>query len=313
MDRVYRSLGPAPGSDPGEGLVAFLEGEDGVKTNSGAAALTLLSFLERPTAQDTDDADLAASIRREGDDEIMAGLVKTLLRMIDDRGWVYGNWIDARDGVVMEREPLYYPGEAMLALARYHDQVGDEAALNGAKAIGRRQVALLDRFWTVPDHWVMQGMDVLDRLEPDEPMWREGGYEMARRFMADQSGTAGSGLRHRAPHPDYRGAYRRITEVPRTTRAASRGEAVGGVARIAWRHGDDAEAMEGCLLEGARHLMEQMYTPDNSFFFPDPSEALGAVRMGIIDNHIRIDNNQHAVVALANALEAVRRSPGTVE
>jgi hypothetical protein len=35
--------------------------------------------------------------------------------------------------------------------------------------------------------------------------------------------------------------------------------------------------------------------------------------MGIIDNHIRIDNNQHAVVALANALDAVRRSAGTVE
>ncbi len=307
LDRVYDNLGPAPGTTPEEGYVAFLEGKGGKKTNSGAAALTLLSFLERPTAEDTDDPALAARIRRDGDDAIMAGLVKTLLAMIDDRGWVYAKWTDARDDVVMEREPLYYPGEAMLALARYHDQVGSPEALEGAKAIGRRQVALLDRFWSLPDHWVMQALDVLDRLDPENPLWRGGGYEMADRFVGDQSGDPGSGLRHPAPFPDYRGAYRRIQEVPRTTRAAARGEAVGGIARIAWRHGDPAEHLEASLLEGARHLMEQMYTPDNSFFFKDPDEVQGAIRMGIIDNHVRIDNNQHGVVALGNALQVLRR------
>ncbi len=307
LDRVYRNLGTPPGVEPEDGYVAFLEGRDGKKSNSGAVALTLLSFLERPTAEHTDDPELAAAIHREGDEAIMAGLVKTLLAMIDERGWLYAKWTDARDGVVMEREPLYYPGEAMLALARYHEQVGSEAALEGAKAIGRRQVALLDRFWSLPDHWVMQALDVLDRLDPDNPDWRAGGYEMARRFVGDQCGDPGSGLRHRAPFPDYRGAYRRVQEVPRTTRAAARGEAVGGIARIAWRRGDPAEQLEASLLEGARHLMEQMYTPDNSFFFPDPTEGLGAIRMGIIDNHIRIDNNQHGVVAFGNALEVLRR------
>ena len=79
---------------------------------------------------------------------------------------------------------------------------------------------------------------------------------------------------------------------------------------MAWRRGDPAEHLEQSLLEGARHLMEQMYTPDNSFFFPNPEEGLGAIRMGIIDNHIRIDNNQHGVVALGNALDVLRRRAG---
>jgi hypothetical protein len=206
----------------------------------------------------------------------------------------------------MEREPLYYPGEAMLALARYHEQVGDPAALEGAKAIGRRQVSLVGGLWNIPDHWVMQALDVLDRLDPDEPMWREGGYAMGEQFIADQLGPPGAGMRHTAPFPDYRGAYRRVQEVPRTTRAAARGEAVGAIARVAWRRGDPSAHFEQALLEGARHLMEQMYTPDNSFFFPNPEEGLGAIRMGIIDNHIRIDNNQHGVVALGNALDVMR-------
>ncbi len=76
---------------------------------------------------------------------------------------------------------------------------------------------------------------------------------------------------------------------------------------LAWRRGDPSAHWERSLIDGARHLMEQMYTPDNSFYFPDPNEGLGAIRMGIIDNHIRIDNNQHGVVGLHNALDAMRR------
>ena len=78
------------------------------------------------------------------------------------------------------------------------------------------------------------------------------------------------------------------------------------MARIAWRHGDPSEHWERSLIEGARHLMEQQYVSDNSFFLPDPGEVRGAIRMGIVDMHIRIDNNQHGVVALGAALAAMR-------
>jgi hypothetical protein len=32
--------------------------------------------------------------------------------------------------------------------------------------------------------------------------------------------------------------------------------------------------------------------------------------MVIVDNHIRIDNNQHALVGIAGALEAIRKRAG---
>ena len=82
---------------------------------------------------------------------------------------------------------------------------------------------------------------------------------------------------------------------------------MGAVMRVAWRNGDPAAEWERSVLEGSRHLVEQMWRKDNSFFLPNPQEAFGAIRMGIIDTHCRIDNNQHAIVALGNALSIHRR------
>ncbi|MBN92470.1 MAG: hypothetical protein CL928_00130 [Deltaproteobacteria bacterium] len=305
LGRVYRNLGPPPGTKPSDGFVTFLEGREGRKSNSGGPALTLLSFLMRPQPDQVGDPEVRARLVRPEDDAIIRGLARTLVAMIDDEGKVYRRWTEAQAGGGVKEEPLYFPGEVMLALCVLHDRTGEAQWLDAAKRIGRRQVALMDHRRALPDHWVMQAIDYLDRFEPDEPLWREAGYEMGRRFIADQFPP------HPEPFDDYRGAFRRIQEVPRTTRAAARGEAIGGIARIAWRHGDPSWHWERSLLEGARHLVEQQFTVDNSFFFPKPEEVLGAIRMGIVDNHCRIDNNQHAIVALGNALTALRhRRPG---
>jgi len=319
MDRVYRNLGTPPGKEPSEGFITFLEGKRGKKSNSGSPALTLLAFLERPAPSDVSDPALSARLLRPGDDALARGLAKTLVAMIDDDGKVYRYWRNAIKGEGVKREPPYFPGEAMLALVKYHEHTGEAEWLEAARAIGRRQIPFAARPGVTPDHWVMQALDVLDRLEPDNDEWARGAYAMGRRYMKEQfQGPLGmpSGLgpvttqRRPAlvpPFPDYEGAWRRVQEVPRTTRAASRGEAIGGVARIAWRRGDPAGAWERSLLEGARHLLEQTFTEDNSFYFPNPTEGLGAIRMGIVDNHCRIDNNQHGIVGLNNALAALRR------
>ncbi len=317
LDRVYRNLGSPPDVDESEGFVTFLEGDDGEKSNSGSPSLTLMAFLERPRGEDITDEALRELAWREGDEAIMEGLAKTLVQMIDDDGKVYKLWSEALRGGGVEKEPLYYPGEAMLALVKYHELTQEPKWLDAAKAIGRRQISHARKPWIVPDHWVMQALDHLDALEPESTEWRDGAYMMGRRYLREQFtgielGAADAARRAGVtlpdpPFPDYWGSYRRIQEIPRTTRAAARGEALGGVARIAWRRGDPAAHWEQSLLDGGRHLMEQMYTPDNSFYFRDPEEGLGALRMGIIDQHCRIDNNQHGVVGLGNALAALRQ------
>lgn len=320
MDRVYRNLGPNPGTKAEDGFWTFLEGEDGARSNSGSPSLTLLAFLERPSPDEVSDPELGARLWRDGDDAIMRGLALTLEAMIDEDGEVYQYWEQAQAGGGVQKEPLYFPGEAMLALAKYAVHTGEDRWMEAARRIGRRQIPFARQPWIVPDHWVMQALDVLDEHdETDE--WKDGAYAMGHRYIGElyagplgvpAAGFGAIGRKRRnpalpAPFPDYRGAYRRVQEVPRTTRAASRGEAIGGVARIAWRHGDPAAHWERSLIEGARHLAEQMFRPENSFYFPNPDEALGAVRMGVIDQHCRIDNNQHAVVGLTNALAAMRR------
>ncbi len=300
LDRVYGMLAPLP--EGPDGAVAFTEQRGRrARIDAGAQALTLLSFLERPAAASTADPALATRLQRPGDEALMAGLARTLGALVDERGWVYKDWDAAREGAEMKRQPLYYPGELMLALVRYHQATDDPDALAVAKRVGKAQIAYAQRPFEIPDHWVMQALDLLDLLDPDDAAWRSAAYAMGREYTSEQFPP------QRAHAPDYRGAYRRDMEIARTTRAASRGEAIGGVARIARRRGDPPDRWERSLIEGARHLLEQQYTPDNSFTFPEPTEALGAIRMGLIDNHCRIDNNQHGLVALSAALDAMRR------
>ena len=112
------------------------------------------------------------------------------------------------------------------------------------------------------------------------------------------------------PFADYHGAWRRKKDVPRTTRAGSRLEAVRRVVHLAWEAGEDATAWEEVLIRGADHLIEKQYRPENVWWVPYPDKVMGAYPMGIVDNHVRIDNNQHALVGMLGALEVLRRRAG---
>jgi hypothetical protein len=98
-----------------------------------------------------------------------------------------------------------------------------------------------------------------------------------------------------------------VFDVPRTTRAGSRGEALGGAMRAADLAGADATPFAWALVEGARHLLEQQFVEENSFFVPRGMDVRGGIRMGLVDNHLRIDNNQHGFIALFRAIEAYDR------
>lgn len=267
---------------------------------SGSAALTLLTFLSRPEPSEV-PAEFRDRIYRDEDKEIMEGLGLVLTDMIDPSGKVFYSYRESLKFDRVRKEPLYYPGETMLALLMFHDKTQDPRWLEGARRIGDRQVEYYDKKrFSWPDHWVMQGLYELWQ-ETKDNRYAETAYAMATHSEADQYAIQWT------PFADYHGAWRRKKDVPRTTRAGSRLEAVRRVVHLAWEAGEDATAWEEVLIRGADHLIEKQYRPENVWWIPYPDKVMGAYPMGIVDNHIRIDNNQHALVGMLGALEVLRR------
>ncbi len=272
------------------------------RCESGSAALSLMTYLSRPPKEHIANPEHVAAIYRESDAMIMEGLALTMIDMIDEDGKVFRNYSQAMSLDKVEKEPLYYPGECMLALTRYYMHTEDERWLDAAQAIAANQMGIYRKNrWSNPDHWVMQALDLLFRTTGNEE-YAEVAIQMGTHHASEQFGGP-----HIAPFPDYRGAYRRTNDVPRTTRAGSRTEAMMGVVRVAWEMGVDGTIFEDAVLQATRHMSEQIFRPDTVFWMANSPRALGALRMGIVDNHCRIDNNQHALVGIAGALEVQRK------
>jgi hypothetical protein len=269
---------------------------------SGTAALSLLTFLARPRVDQVPE-ELRAQVFRDGDDAKELGLALTLMDMIDDRGAIFRRYKDLSPGKRVAKEPLYYPGEAMLALMRMYQKTDDKRWLEGARRIGKRQKKLYfaKRKW--PDHWVMQALPQLYKVDEDKDL-AEVALEMARHSVGEQYPFVWN------PWPDYRGAWRRTNDTPRTTRAGSRAEALRAVLHMGWERGDDVGFIEESLLELSRHLAEQQLGPRNSWWASRPDRVRGAYPMGVVDNHVRIDNNQHVLIGITGALETIRKREG---
>ncbi len=289
---LYENIGsPQSGSD-------LLGIPDGKAWPTGSAALGLLAFVNMP-----------AEMRTEDYARYEEGLGRFLLKMIDDRGYVFQGYLAYKgakevNGVKrVNKEPLYYPGESMLALAKLYEQTRDRRWLDGAMRIADRQIRRFN-LGRMADHWVIQGLYQLYRHTQDR-WYAEAALAMADSYIDTQCPP------NTPPFPDYFGAYRRQNETPRTTRAGSRSEAMTAAVRTAWALGVDARPYEDSLLFAAKHQIEQQFRPENSFFLIRPDRVMGGFRAGLVDNQLRIDFNQHSCVGLIGALEVAVRREGT--
>ncbi len=286
---LYENIGPP---EPGSDLLGI---PDGRAWPTGSAALGLLAFINMPPDMRT--ADYA---RYE------EALGRFLLKMIDDRGKVFQGYLAYKgakevNGVKrVVKEPLYYPGESMLALAKLYEQTRDKRWLDGATRIADRQIRRYN-LGRMADHWVIQGLYQIYRHTQDR-WYADAALAMADSYIDTQCPP------NTPPFPDYFGAYRRQNETPRTTRAGSRSEAMTAAVRTAWELGVDARPYEDSLLFAAKHQIEQQFRPESTFYLLRPDRALGGFRAGLVDNQLRIDFNQHSSVGLIGALEvAVKR------
>jgi len=277
-------------------MLAVTWGERGA--TAGAAAFAILSILERP------DGVVPQRRGAPPDDELLEGLGRFLLAMTDEQGRVFETWDDSRGAEqVGGPEHPYFPGLVVLALAELYGATGDERWRDGARAVAGAQIALFETERTTPGHWTMQGLWELYRLTGDRELARAN-LAMGDHFVAEQFPP------HHPLFPDYRGGFRREDDLPRTIRAASRCEALGAVVDTARALDEDADPYEKALIAAARHLLENQFRPRNNYYLPRRSDLVGAVRMGIVDDHCRIDGNKHAMLGLVQAWRVAQRRAG---
>jgi hypothetical protein len=204
---------------------------------------------------------------------------------------------DEPDGSVS----LYYPGEAMLGLARVAALGIDEGFLAAAHRGADYLIASrVGRAKQPPDAWLMQALDVLYRTEPKQS-YVEHSMAIAKSMLADQYPPD-------AP-PIYAGGFG--GEPIRSTRTTARIEGIVAACRLGLRVGD-ARASEylTAIQKALPHLLPMQFDLDNGFFLDDPEAFAGGMRGGLDDAEIRIDYVQHHVSAMLGLAGLLAPAPG---
>ena len=277
--------GPSPG-DAGADFDAIAE-IDGEEAKLGGAALAVLAMVEHQ--------------RVSGDRRWLAGAGRLARFLLHQQGpdgrleskYFYG---EPDDRVF---ESIYYPGEAILALARLHRLDGDPAWLAAARRGADWLIDGRDAGKATADlphdHWLLMGLAELDELTGD-PRYAAHGTRIAEAIVAAQ--------RTRSRHPDWIGSF---YDPPRTTPTATRAEALVAMELLARRSGRDRRPIVEALLRMAAFQRRCQLTAVNALYLPRPDRAAGGFRRSLTDWEVRIDYVQHSVSSLLGLREILQR------
>jgi hypothetical protein len=253
----------------------------------GGAALAVLAMVEHQ--------------RVSGDDRWLAGAARLARFLVHQQGpdgrfeskYFYGEPDDEHF------ESIYYPGEAILALARLHRLDGDPdwlaAARRGADYLIDGRDAGKATADLPHDHWLLMGLAELDELTGD-PRYAAHGARIAEAIVAAQ--------RTGSRHPDWIGSF---YDPPRTTPTATRAEALVAMELLARRSGRDRRPIVEALLRMAAFQRRCQLTAVNALYLPRPDRAFGGFRRSLTDWEVRIDYVQHSVSSLLGLREILQR------
>lgn len=186
---------------------------------------------------------------------------------------------------------IYYPGEAVLALARLSrvDPEGPwlETSMDGAGwLMGVRDLGkTMDQL--PHDHWLLMGLEELYDLSDEGRTFYLHGRRIAAGILRAQ--------RERAHYPDWVGTY---YTPPRSTPTATRSEALVAMTRMARRTGDDDRPYLEALRRAAGFQLRTQLAEESLLYLPRPDLARGGFRRDLDNWEVRIDYVQHNLSAL---------------
>lgn len=187
----------------------------------------------------------------------------------------------------------YYVGESLLALTKYYYETGDRKYYDAvAKAFpyyrdywrGNRNTAFIP--------WQTQAYHLMYKKTANEE-WKDFVFEMNDWLIDNYQQT-------KSEFPDYLGGFKKI---PGNSSSAY-AEGVSDAYALAKLSGDKQH--EKKFLNSARlvlrFVMQAQLTAENSFYYQNTRRTVGGFRISLLDNNIRCDNNQHAVLSLIKAV-----------
>jgi hypothetical protein len=263
--------------------------EDGEIAEIGSSALAIIAFTE---------------IVRTGADTSYRAPIAELTAYLRSQQRPDGEFQHLYDRVhrtPIDKQFLYYSGEAALALGRAHRTNGDPRDLDAAqRALARISGSgwsfFGSRYYFSEEHWMCQAMAELWDRAPDRAAlafctrWHV--YQRRLQQDADETPFDSDGAFSVGPFVS-----------PRLTPASSRGEAAGALLAVLRReHHPDAPLVERELRRALAFVMRNQLREPGPIF-ADPVAVRGAVPGSPVDYSLRIDYAQHAGSMMARYIE----------
>jgi hypothetical protein len=202
----------------------------------------------------------------------------------------------------------YYPGEAILGLAKQHALDGDplwlETAERGAMWLIEVRDAGITPRKLANDHWLMIALSHLYEITgKDVYLQHSLALATAVRYQQERHES------HVRYHRDYAGGY---YEPPRSTPAATRGEGLVAVLDTCLLAEVECDWVREILKTTVQHEMQCQYTPDQLWWVKNRSRTLGAFHGGIVDVQVRNDYTQHNLSSILGTERHLRAPSSTL-
>lgn len=251
-------------------------------------AIGLLAVMERRAVSGATNLD-AAAVR----------IADAIVRLQDARGMFHYGF-PVKPKLSPRKGAPYAPGEAMLALGKAHAVFG-KAAWRDAVVRGMRFI--VDEAWSFFGSRLFYGfyaweMQVLAAHRDWLAELERFSYDQADSYLNYQYTDTTPETR------DLLGAFHEtVLRVPKAAHAGARGEGIVASYRLAGQMGKKRleQRYKDSIRIAVSFILNQQVRQENSWYYPRPELALGAIRYMPSYHELRIDHTQHCAAVLLAA------------
>lgn len=187
----------------------------------------------------------------------------------------------------------YYAGESLLALMKLYYETGDEKYFSAAK----KAFPYYRDYWrknknTAFIPWQTQTYYLMYQKEKNKE-WANFTFEINDWLVDNYQQMENN-------YPDFLGGFKKIPTNSTFAYAEGVNDAYA-LAKIANDKKHEEKFLNSARL-ATRFVIQAQFTQENIFYFENKEKVLGGFRTSLLDNSIRCDNAQHAVLALIKSL-----------